>query len=134
MFTLEAKSKQVSIHGFDINVDTGTTNIEVYTRPGNIVLNNYDGGWYLLISSDIIGQGKGNITPLPDFFSSVDIPAYSKQSFYVTSTDEKDVWYNIGQKLGSAYVSDENLNLLEGYALGYGFVGASGPRQWNGKS
>jgi hypothetical protein len=73
------------------------------------------------------------VTVLPDFTVPVNIPAFSKQSFYATSADEKDVWYTIGQQLGQAYVSDDYLSILEGYALGYGFVGASGPRRWNGK-
>ena len=82
----------------------------------------------------VTGQGKGNATPLPDFPVQVIIPANSKQSFYVTSTDEKDVWYDIGQQVGRSYASDGNLDILDGYALGYGFVGSSGPRRWNGKS
>lgn len=133
LFTLEAKSNQISIRGFDINVDAGSTTIEVYSRPGVIVTNNYDNGWFLLQTAQVTGQGKGNTTPLPDFVVPINIPAFSKQSFYVTSADEKDVWYHIGQQLGQAYATDDNLNVLEGYALGYGFVGASGPRRWNGE-
>eukprot|EP00956_Cyclotella_meneghiniana_P012630 scaffold17957_cov79-Cyclotella_meneghiniana.AAC.7 len=132
LFTLEAKSNQVSIEGLDINVDAGATTIEVYSRPGDIVINNYDGGWFLMQTVQVAGQGKGNATPLPDFPVQVIIPANSKQSFYVTSTDEKDVWYDIGQQVGRSYASDGNLDILDGYALGYGFVGSSGPRRWNG--
>ena len=87
----------------------------------------------MLQSVQVTGQGKGGTTVLQDFVVPVNIPAFSKQSFYVTSADDKDVWYSIGQQLGQAYASDDNLSILEGYALGYGFVGASGPRRWNGK-
>jgi hypothetical protein len=133
LFTLEAKSNQVSIEGFDIHVDAGATTIEIYSRPGVIVTNNNDNGWFLIQTVQVDGQGKGSVTVLPDFTAPVNIPAFSKQSFYVTSADEKDVWYTIGQQLGQAYVSDDYLSILEGYALGYGFVGATGPRRWNGK-
>ncbi|KAL7505384.1 hypothetical protein ACHAXN_002901 [Cyclotella atomus] len=132
LFTLEAKSNQVSIQGFDIHVDAGATTIEIYSRPGVIVTNNNDNGWLLIQTVQVDGRGKGNVTVLPDFAVPVNVPAFSKQSFYVTAADEKDVWYTIGQQLGQAYVSDDYLSILEGHALGYGFVGASGPRRWNG--
>ena len=114
-------------------MDAGETTIEIYSRPGVIVTNNYDNGWFLLQSVQVTGQGKGSTTALPDFTIPVNIPAFAKQSFYVTSADEKDVWYGLGQQLGQAYASDDNLDVLEGYALGYGFKGASSPRRWNGK-
>jgi hypothetical protein len=133
LFTLEAKSKQVSIQGFAINVDAGPTTIEIYSRSGVIVTKNLDGGWNLMHTAQVTGQGKGNITSLPDFAAPIVIPAYAKRSFYVTATNNNDVWYNIGQQVEQVYATDENLNVLEGYALGYGFVGATGPRRWNGK-
>ena len=85
-------------------------------------------------TAQVTGQGKGNATPLPDFPVPVIIPANSKQSFYITSADEKDVWYDIGQQVSRSYASDGNLDILDGYALGYGFVGSTSPRRWNGKS
>lgn len=134
LFTLEAKTNQVSIEGLDINVDAGATTIEVYSRVGGIITNNYDGSWFLLQTAQVTGQGKGNATSLPDFPVPVNIPAFSKQSFYVTSADEKDVWYDLGQRLDDMYAEDNKLSILEGYALGYGFVGSTGPRRWNGEN
>eukprot|EP00804_Cyclotella_cryptica_P016932 CCRYP_001878-RB/>CCRYP_001878-RB protein AED:0.21 eAED:0.21 QI:1385/0.8/1/1/0.6/0.5/6/212/266 len=132
LFTLETKSTQLSIRGFDINLDAGATTVEVYSRPGVIVTNNNDNGWFLVQTAQINGQGKGLATSLPDFTFPVSIPANSKQSFYVTSSDgAKDVWYDLGQNLGQPYAADEYLSVLEGYALAYSFVASSGPRRWN---
>ncbi|KAL7520258.1 hypothetical protein ACHAWX_004992 [Stephanocyclus meneghinianus] len=107
--------------------------IEVYTRPGVIVTNNNDNGWFLVQTAQVTGQGKGLPTSLPDFTYPVAMPANSKQSFYVTSSDGAgDVWYGLGQQLGQAYATDDNLSLLEGYSVSYRFVASSGPRRWNG--
>lgn len=109
--------------------------IEVYTRPGVIVTNNNDNGWFLVQTAQVTGQGKGLPTSLPDFTYPVAMPANSKQSFYVTSSDGAgDVWYGLGQQLGQAYATDDNLSLLEGYSVSYRFVASSGPRRWNGKA
>ena len=73
----------MSIEGFDIHVDAGATTIEIYSRPDVIVTNNNDNGWFLIQTVQVDDQGKGSVTVLPDFTAPVNIPAFSKQSFYV---------------------------------------------------
>ena len=113
-------------------MDALTGKIEVWSRPGDMVTYD-DGGWFLIKSFEITGQGKGEVTSLPKFTYPVIIPAGSKQSFYVTTTvDDVDLWYSFGKLLGQAHASDDNLDITEGYALGYPFLGTASPRIWNG--
>lgn len=132
IFEVRAKGKHVSVVRLDINMDAALGTVEVWSRPGDMVPND-DGGWFLLKSFDITGQGKGNITSLPAFEFPIVIPPGSKQSFYVTTTSENaDLWYSVGELLGSAYASNKNLEVLDAYAVGYYFKGIAQPRRWNG--
>ncbi|KAK1741358.1 hypothetical protein QTG54_007836 [Skeletonema marinoi] len=37
IFEVVSKGQQVSITSFDVNMDTGTDTVSVYSRPGNLV-------------------------------------------------------------------------------------------------
>ena len=89
-----------------------------------------------IFEGDIAGQGKGNVTPLPDFAQPVVIPAGATYSFYITVADlylGTSLWYNIGQQVGAIVADDQYMAVGEGYALGYPFLGYSQERRWNGK-
>lgn len=113
-------------------MDAGTDTVSVYSRPGNLVASN-DGGWLLIKSFEVTGQGKGLVTSLPNFDYPVIVPAGFKQSFYIaTNLTDVDFWYSSGTALGNAFASNDDLDILEGYAIGNGWKGYAFPRQWNG--
>eukprot|EP00985_Skeletonema_marinoi_P011682 scaffold5559_cov193-Skeletonema_marinoi.AAC.10 len=110
----------------------GTDTVSVYSRPGNLVASD-DGNWLLIKSFEVTGQGKGLATTLPDFDFPVVVPAGFKQSFYVaTNSTGIDFWYSPGTELGHAFASNDDLDILEGYAIGNAWKGFAVPRQWNG--
>lgn len=132
IFEVVSKGQQVSITSFDVNMDTGTDEISVFSRPGNLVAAD-DGGWLLIKSFQVAGQGKGSVTTLPDFDFPVVIPAGMKQSFYIaTNSTDIDFWYSSGTELGQVFASNDDLEVLEGYAIGNAWKGFAFPRQWNG--
>ena len=113
-------------------MDTGTDTVSVYSRPGNLVASN-DGGWLLIKEFEVTGQGKGLSTSLPNFDFPVVVPAGFKQSFYIaTNSTDVDFWYSSGTALGNAFASNDDLDILEGYAIGNAWRGYAFPRQWNG--
>jgi len=113
-------------------MDADTDTVSVYSRPGNLVASN-DGGWLLIKSFEVTGQGKGLVTSLPNFDYPVIVPAGFKQSFYIaTNLTDVDFWYSSGTALGNAFASNDDLDILEGYAIGNGWKGYAFPRQWNG--
>jgi len=72
---------------------------------------------------------------LPDFTSPVVIPAGSTYSFYVTVADlhlGTYIFYNLGTTVGTVYSQDQYMEIAEGYAMGYPFLGYSASRKWNG--
>ena len=132
IFEVVSKGQQVSITSFDVNMDTGTDTVSVYSRPGNLVASD-DGNWLLIKSFEVTGQGKGLATTLPYFDFPVVVPAGFKQSFYVaTNSTGIDFWYSPGTELGHAFASNDDLDILEGYAIGNAWKGFAFPRQWNG--
>ncbi|KAL7440861.1 hypothetical protein ACHAXH_006843 [Discostella pseudostelligera] len=88
-----------------------------------------------IFQNNVTGEGKGNVTELPDLTTPVIIPAGSTYSFYITVASLSfgtNIWYNIGVAVGDIVASDELISIGEGYALGYPFVGYTPKRRWNG--
>lgn len=132
IFEVISKGQQLSITSFDVNMDAGTDTVSVYSRPGNLVAED-DGGWVLIKSFEIMGQGKGLVTSLPNFDFPIIVPAGLKQSFFIaTNSTDVDFWYSSGTALGNAFASNDDLDVLEGYAIGHAWKGYAFPRQWNG--
>ena len=94
-----------------------------------------DSGWTLVDEfAGVVGQGKNIPTPLPDFSPPFVIAASTKQAFYITATTAVNIWYHSGTSYETAYASNEDLEILEGYGGGSanGYTGWGGPRRWNG--
>ena len=49
IFEVVAKSQAISIKKFDVNMDVGTDEVSVYSRPGDLVA--FDDGLWILISA-----------------------------------------------------------------------------------
>ena len=127
-----SKGQQLGITSLDVNMDAGTDTVRVYSRPGNLVAQN-DGGWLLIKSFEITGQGRGLVTSLPDFDAPVTVPAGFKVSFYIeTNSTDIDFWYGDGTELGTVLEENDDMSILEGYAIGHNWRGFAAPRQWNG--
>lgn len=135
MFEIRAKDQSVLIERFDINMDAATDPVQVYYRLGAVDYI-YDDSYKLIYGGDITGNGKGVATPLPAFTSPVLVSPGSPVTFYVTVAkhDGANVWYSNGVGSGTTYASDDNINLIEGYASGYPWKAHALDRQWNGKS
>ena len=136
MFEIRAKTQPVVIERFDINMDVGEYPVQVYYRPG-IADYVYDDSYRLAFGSNITGVGKGLVTPLPNLASSVTVFPGEPMTFYVTvaseDTSAANLWYDDGVGAGTIYASDDNINLIEGYASGYPWRAYALDRRWNGK-
>lgn len=135
MFEIRAKTQPVVIERFDINMDVGEYPVQVYYRPG-IADYRYDDSYRLAFGSNITGVGKGLVTPLPNLASSVTVFPGEPMTFYVTVASEDttaaNLWYDDGVGAGTIYASDDNINLIEGYASGYPWRAFALDRRWNG--
>ena len=139
IFEIVAKTKPIAVTGLSINIDNGTGKIKVEARPGpGRVVDLNDDGWIVINSfPGVTGQGRNKLTSLPDFDVPVLIPAGTKLAFYVTTSPDYapgGIWSNMGSSLGSAYASNDDLEVAEGYAAesADGHITWTYPRRWNG--
>ena len=140
IFEIVARTKPIAVTGLSINVDNGASDIKIETRPGPGRVVDLDDDEWIVINSfpGVIGQGRNKLTPLPDFDVPVVIPAGTKLAFYVTASLNNApgiIWCSVGSSLGSAYASNDDLEVVEGYAAeshDNGLITWEHPRRWNG--
>ena len=122
VFEIRTKDSPVSVSGFDINLDLENDDerIEIWAKPGRQVGRPIDDGSFQLIQSfeGVVGQGKNNATSLPSFLVPIYVPPLTWYTFLVSATRDKyDLWYTRGTEVGRVYVEDENLQIMEGWAI-----------------
>jgi hypothetical protein len=139
---IKAKTQPVSIKGFDINMSgppaPNPAPVEIHVLPG------VDPGkkssshvYQKIFAGSILGAGKNNVTSLPELTNPVVIPAGASYSFYITVANYSLYTYmhfdkNLGGQ-GSVMASDDNLEVIQGYALAYPFFAYNGDWRWNGE-
>ena len=124
----------IEIVGFEIHSrKNSTVKAEVYTKAGS-----FEGfeqnatAWTLIQTEFVPNKGIDVLTPLPPLPSPIKIHAGNLQSFYVTLTTN-DIRYTNGDKIGAVFISDDNLQFLEGTGNIYPFGTSYAPRVWNGR-
>lgn len=124
----------------DITIDSvyahpqANTTIEIYYKSGGFSgSENNAAAWTLVGSAAVTAQATGTPTPVP-INIGVTIPAGQTYAFYVTSSDiAVSLNYTDGTSQGAVYVSDANMQVLQGVGLEYPFSGSPfSPRMWNG--
>lgn len=125
----------VTICGFDVNLDAGTWNMEVWVITGGGTYTgqqNNAAAWTLLGSAmNVVSAGPGVPTLLP-IAVDTSIQAGTTQGFYVTVTNGTPINYTNGSVTGAVYAQDANMQILEGSGHSYPFGSNFNPRIWNG--
>jgi hypothetical protein len=131
MFNVTAAT-DIQIVSFDLNVDSGTTTLEVYVCPGGYNGNETNpGAWTLVGSGPATGAGQDLPTPLP---FPVDIPVAAGQTMgiYLTTSSGADFNYTNGSAEGAVAAQNQDLMIDEGRGVQYPFAATYTPRIWNG--
>lgn len=124
---------ELEITDFDVNVDGGTWNFEIYTKTGTHVgFANNAAAWTLVTTiPGVNSAGFGNPTPLN---ANINVPilAGDRQAFYVTVTNGTGMNYTNGTSVGSPLATNGDLEIYQGYGNAYPFGGFFQTRNWNG--
>ncbi len=126
----------LTIDSFDVNLDAGTWDLEVYALPANTPylpdVNNA-AAWGTPIAQvlGVTSNGPNVATPL-NLALAVPVNAGSIQAFYVTVTNGTSINYTNGSVTGSLYASNAELEFYEGSGLAYPFSANFNPRVFNG--
>jgi PKD repeat protein len=125
----------VQIKCFEANFDPGTTNVEIWTRPGTHVgFQNSSVGWTLIgTANNVVGAGANLPTAIP-ISVNITINAAATQAFYITRTTTGGpiMDYTNGVAVGNVYASDANIQVKEGTGKDYPFAASFSPRDFNG--
>lgn len=119
------------INDFAMNLDAGTAGVEVYHKLGSYVGSETTPGDWTLIGSatGLPSNGAGVAT---DFGLNLAFPVTAgTHSFYVTTTGTGNSYTN-GTTVGTVYVQNADMQILEGIGLSYPFNQTFSPRVWNG--
>jgi hypothetical protein len=135
MFDLVATNAQgITVDYFDVNLDSGTWNMEVYKLTNNgpyLPSVNTPGDWTLIGSTDVTSNGPDVPTQLRIPVCTF-VPAGATQAFYVTVTNGTAINYTSGTATGALFASNADLEFYEGSGLAYPFQFNFNPRVWNG--
>lgn len=135
MFDVSAKAT-ITITSFEGNFSTaGTTDYEIWTRPGTYV--GFEGsstGWTQIAAGTFTTNASGVFTAIP-LAVNITIAGGQRRAFYLTNHTVNNRYHN-GTAVGALLASTPELDLFEGAGVNYGTTGFSGintPRAWEGK-
>lgn len=136
MFDVVNLVGNLNVTGFDLNLDDGTWDIEIYKKSGT-----WDGfaldasAWDLVDTGSVISAG----IDMASFFDVADfqLDAASITGLYITTTSSAGAMnYTNGTGVGNVAAENGDIQILEGAGLQYPFGGIFGdifsPRIWNG--
>jgi hypothetical protein len=135
MFDLQAINP-VTIQCFDVNLDAGTTNVEIYTKVGTHVgFQNTPGAWVLVGTAINLVAAGANLPTYVPVIVNIPIGAGNTQAFYITRTTAGGpiVDYTNGVLVGNLLAADANLRIFDGTGKDYPFGANFSPRQFNGR-
>lgn len=132
MFDLNVLSPTgIEISQFDLNLDPGSWDIELYTRVGTHVGNETNpAAWTLLQTTSGVTSVAPNL-PTPwdvnDFTLDTGL-----NSVYINVTNGTPLNYTNGTGVGNVVASNANVEILEGTGNSANFGAEFRPRIWNG--
>ena len=134
MFDLVAIN-DLTVKSFDVNVDPGLWDIEVYTLPSGQpylpeVIN--AAAWTLVGSVAGFPSTGLNVPTILPICVDTFIPAGATQAFWVTVTNGTAINYTNGTTTGALFASDANLEFYEGAGVTFPLAANFNPRVFNG--
>ena len=137
MFDIRA-IERLQIVGFDLNLDAGAWDIEVYTTTSGGSFLGFETdptGWTMIESVNVMSAGANTASPLP-LDLDVEIAAGGQRGFYVTVVNGPAMNYRNGDGIGSIEGGNAYIEVLEGVGKSHPFAStfgnAAGGREWSG--
>lgn len=133
IWSITTKDYAISVERLAVNMDAITVQIEIWYRPGAADTEYYD-SYTQVFDEEVTGQGQGNSTLLPSFVTPIEIPANSTYTIYSSSLSSSFALYHTPGVLGvnQPFLSDDNIDINEGYSARFPFLLPTSPTRWNG--
>lgn len=122
----------ITVQSFDVNLADPTGDFEVYFKNDTYVGSEMTPGDWTLVGSatGVVSNGADTATPL-NLNMDLSLIAGQTYAFYVTSTGAQ-VNYTDGVAVGNVFISNADLEILEGAGGEYPFDASFSPRNFNG--
>ena len=134
MFDLRPGNAPLVVDCFDVNLDAGTWDLEIYTTTSggsHVGIEQDPTAWTLLATvTGVNSLGAGVPTPLPlSAPLGVSIGCGEQRGFYVTVTNGTAINYTTGSGflVGDVFASNDDLEFLAGTGNVYPFANVFGP-------
>lgn len=132
MFDVVAKTDLVVTEFAIHTYATTMINVEVWSKLGSFQGNeNASSNWQMIKADAVLGKGLGQGTNVR--IPNIGIKSREVRAFYITVASGGTLAYTKGQAPGTAYVSNNDLQILEGIGKAYRFGATYTNRKWNGK-
>lgn len=131
MFDVVTFSNALTVTGFDLNLSSAASIIEVYKKSGSFVgSQDSASAWTLVGSTAITSNGSGNATfvDIADF----GLEANATTGLYITSQGTGYTQYTNGTGVGNVAAANADLQILEGHGKAYAFSTNYSPRIFSG--
>jgi M6 family metalloprotease-like protein len=131
MFDVVAKKDLVvtefAIHSYA----TTMINVEVWSKLGSFQgSENSSSNWQMIKSDTVLGKGLGQGTHVR--IPNIGMNTREVRAFYITVASGGTLAYTKGQAPGAAYVSNDDIQIMEGIGKAYPFGATYTNRKWNG--
>lgn len=132
MFNIVAIN-DITVLGFESFFSVGNLDAEIYVVKGSYLGNETNPSVWQLVGTQIGITSNGVSTPL-SIPINLSVSSGDTIGFYITNKggSNANINYTGGTTVNSVYVSDANLQILEGHGVGYPFANNFSPRVWNG--
>ncbi len=130
MFDVVNLVGDLTITGFDLNLEPGISDIFIYAKSGTWVgFENDSSAWNLIDSKAVTSSGNDIAT----FFDVTDflLGGTSTTALYITAIS-MTMNYTDGTGVGNVFADNGDLQILEGAGKAYPFSTTFTPRVWNG--
>jgi len=134
IWSITTKDYAISVERLAVNMDAITVQIEIWYRPGAADTEYYD-SYTQVFDEEVTGQGQGNSTLLPSFVTPIEIPANSTYTIYSSSLASSPfaLYHTPGVSgVNQPFLSDDNIDINEGYSARFPFLLPEQPTRWNG--
>lgn len=141
MFDVVVGGNSLNVTGFDLHLDPGTWNLDLYVKSGTHVGSEADPSAWTLVDSVVGVTSNGNSKATYVDFDDFALNAGSIHGLYLTATNlHPDGVYKgfnytdglPGSNVGDVVASNADLQILLGRGMAYRFVMTFQPRIWNG--
>lgn len=131
MFDVVTFSNALTVTGFDLNLSSDASVIEIYKKSGSFVGSQDTASAWTLVGSATVTSNGQSIATFVDI-ANFGLDANATTGLYITTTGTGFTRYSNGTVVGGVAAANADLQILEGNGKAYAFGANFSPRVFSG--